>query len=42
MPRSSVPIPALLSGLVKKSDLANCGWRFSRPPGNVQGRWHAV
>ena len=33
MPRSRVPIPALLSGLVKKSDLANCGWRFSLPPG---------
>ena len=41
MPRSSVLIPAPLSGLVKKSDLAYCGWRFSRPPGTCHGRWQA-
>ena len=41
MPASRVPIPALLSGVVKKSDLANCGARVSLPPLAYQGRWQA-
>jgi hypothetical protein len=41
MPASTVAIPVLLSGVVKKSDLANCGCRASLPPLAYQGRWQA-
>ena len=40
-PASRVPIPALLSGAVKKSDLANSDARLSLPPLAYQGRWQA-
>src|SRR4029077_20288514 len=39
-PDSKVPIPWLLSGLVKKSDLAYSEARESRPAGFWVGRWH--
>src|ERR1700728_754497 len=38
---SRVLIPALDSALVKKSDLASSGSRFSVPPVAYQGRWQA-
>jgi len=40
-PASRVPIPALLSGVVKKSDLAYSDARPSLPPLAYQGRWQA-
>src|SRR6516225_2113719 len=40
-PDSSVPIPWLVSGLVKKSDLAYSDARESWPPGTWAGRWHS-
>src|SRR3984957_5862146 len=39
-PDSKVPIPWLLSGLVKKSDLAYSEARASLPAGFWVGRWH--
>jgi hypothetical protein len=39
-PASRVPIPVLLSGLVKRSDLAYSEARESRPAGFWVGRWH--
>src|SRR5215472_6498823 len=41
MPASSVAMPEPLSGVVKKSDLVNCGTRDSLPPLAYQGRWQA-
>src|ERR1700759_1536102 len=40
-PPSSVPIPALLSGVVKRSDFAYWGTRDSVPPAEYAGRWQA-
>src|SRR5215472_93990 len=40
-PASRVPIPWLLSGLVKKSDLAYSEARASLPAGFWVGRWHS-
>jgi hypothetical protein len=40
-PASRVPIPWLLSGLVKKSDLADSEARESWPPEVWVGRWHS-
>jgi hypothetical protein len=40
-PASRVPIPWLLSGLVKKSDLAYSEARASWPSGFWVGRWHS-
>src|ERR1700727_1512300 len=39
-PASRVPMPWLLSGLVKKSDLAYSEARDSLPAGFWVGRWH--
>src|ERR1700761_4395754 len=40
-PASRVLIPALLSGVVKKSDLVYWGCRVSLPPLAYAGRWQA-
>src|ERR1700722_11615381 len=41
-PASRVPMPWLLSGLVKKSDLAYSEARESRPAEVWVGRWHSL
>ncbi len=41
-PCSIAAIPALLSGLVKKSDLANCGSRANLPYRPWEGRRHSA